>query len=50
MNEKEAIVSSMNLLLSSEMNSLDIAYKTTNLEEYNELLDYYNRYIKLISA
>ena len=46
MNEKEAIVSSMNLLLSSEMNSLDIAYKTTNDEEYNELLDYYNRYIK----
>jgi hypothetical protein len=46
MNEKEAIVSSMNLLLSSEMNSLDIAYKTTTLEEYNELLDYYNRYIK----
>jgi hypothetical protein len=46
MNEKEAIVSSMNLLLSSDMNSLDIAYKTTNLEEYNELLDYYNRYIK----
>lgn len=46
MNEKEAIVSSMNLLLSSEMNSLDIAYKTTTLEEYKELLDYYNRYIK----
>ena|SRR6218665_1884937 len=46
MNEKEAIVSSMNLLLSSEMNSLDIAYKTATLEEYNELLDYYNRYIK----
>lgn len=48
MNEKEAIVSSMNLHLSSEMNSLDIAYKTTTLEEYNELLDYYNRYIKQI--
>lgn len=46
MNEKIGIVSSMNLLLSSEMNSLDIAYKTTNEEEYNELLDYYNRYIK----
>lgn len=46
MNEKEAIVSSMNLLLSSEMNSLEIAYKTTNQEEYNELLDFYNRYIK----
>lgn len=46
MNEKEAIVSSMNLLLSSEMNSLDIAYKTTTKEEYNELLDFYNRYIR----
>lgn len=46
MNEKVGIISSMNLLLSSEMNSLDIAYKTTNQEEYNELLDYYNRYLK----
>lgn len=49
MNEKEAIVSSMNLLLSSEMNSLEIAYKTTNGEEYNELFDYYKRYIKQTS-
>ena len=48
MNEKEAIISSMNLLLSSEMNSLDIAYKTTTKEEYNELIDFYNRYIKKI--
>jgi hypothetical protein len=46
MNEKEAIISSMNLLLSSEINSLDIAYKTTNENEYHELYDYYNRYIK----
>jgi predicted metallopeptidase len=37
----------MNLLLSSEINSLDIAYKTTTKIEYDELLDYYNRYIKL---
>lgn len=46
MNEKEAIVSSMNLLLSSETNSLEIAYKTTTKEEYSELVDFYNRYIK----
>lgn len=46
LNEKEAIVSSMNLLLSSETNSLEIAYKTTTQEEYSELVDFYNRYIK----
>lgn len=45
-NEKEAIVSSMNLLLSSEINSLEIAYKTTNKDEYNELVEFYNRYLK----
>lgn len=48
MNEKTAIVTSMNLLLSSEINSLDIGYKTETAKEYNELLDYYNRYIKKI--
>lgn len=46
LNEKEGIVSSMNLLLSSEMNSLDIAYKTTTEEEYDELINFYHRYIK----
>jgi hypothetical protein len=46
MNEKYGIVSSMNLLLSSELNSLEIAYITESWEEYVELRDYYLRYIK----
>ncbi|MBE0538785.1 MAG: hypothetical protein IH620_03660 [Ignavibacterium sp.] len=46
MNEKTAIVTSMNLLYSSEINSLDIGYKTQTTNEYDELLDYYNRYLK----
>ncbi len=46
LNEKEAIVSSMNLNISSDTNSLDIALKTENNEEYKELYQYYNRYIK----
>lgn len=45
LNEKQAIVSSMNLLLSSDTSSLDIALKTEDSKEYNELLDYYSRYI-----
>jgi hypothetical protein len=44
-NEKKAIVSSMNLLLSSDTNSLDIALKTESEKEYNEIVEYYNRYI-----
>ena len=40
MNEKYAIVSSMNLLLSSEIASIEIAYKTENKEEYLELVEY----------
>ena len=46
-NEKYAIVSSMNLLTYSDVNSLDIAYQTENKEEYNELIDYYERYLKV---
>jgi len=46
MNEKTAVVTSMNLLLSSEINSLEIGYKTTTKEEYNELLEFYNRNLK----
>lgn len=46
MNEKQAIVSSMNLLLSSEIASIEIAYKTENEEEYLELLEYLNLYIR----
>lgn len=46
LNEKYGIVSSMNLLLSSDTSSLDIALKTETMEEYDDLLNYYNRYIK----
>lgn len=45
MNEKIAIVSSMNLLYSSDTSSLDIALKTENQKEYDEVMEYYNRYI-----
>jgi hypothetical protein len=44
-NEKYAIVSSMNLTQSSDDLSLDIAMKSENVEEYQKLLEYYNRYI-----
>lgn len=46
-NEKYAIVSSMNLLTYSDMNSLDIAYQTESENEYNELIEYYERYLKI---
>jgi len=45
-NDKYAIVSSMNLHVSSDTNSLDIALKTQTVEEYEELVNYYKRYIK----
>ncbi|MDF1575621.1 MAG: hypothetical protein P1P86_10585 [Bacteroidales bacterium] len=45
MNEKYGIVTSMNLLLSSEINSLEIGYLTETQTEYKELLHYYQRYI-----
>lgn len=50
LNEKYGIVSSMNLLHSSDNNSLDIAYKTTTEQEYQELLGYYQRYLKSAAA
>lgn len=46
-NEKYAIVSSMNLLLSSEINSLEIAYITEKENEHAELLEFCNRYLNL---
>lgn len=46
LNEKMGIVSSMNILLSSDTNSLDIAVKTETEKEYEALWDYYLRYIK----
>ncbi len=45
LNEKYGIVSSMNLLLSSENNALEIGYKTESEKEYQELVDFYDRYI-----
>jgi hypothetical protein len=45
MNGKYGIVTSMNLLLSSETNSLEIGYQTETDSEYQELVDFYKRYI-----
>jgi len=46
MNEKYGIVTSLNLLLSSEINSLEIGYSTETPLEYKELFHYYQRYIR----
>lgn len=46
MNEKSGIVTSMNLLLSSEINSLEIGYETESRDDYYDLLGYYYRYIR----
>lgn len=46
MNDTHAIITSMNLLLSSEINSLEIGYMTDTKEEYEEVSEYYNRYLK----
>jgi hypothetical protein len=47
LNEKYGIVTSMNLLLSSEINSLEIGYATETWTEYNDLLGFYHRYIHI---
>ena len=47
MNERYGIVTSMNLLLSSEINSLEIGYSTETWTEYNDLLGFYYRYIHI---
>jgi len=47
LNERYGIVTSMNLLLSSEINSLEIGYSTETWEEYNDLLDFYHRYVHI---
>ena len=47
LNERYGIVSSMNLLLSSELNSLEIGYATETWQEYNDLLGFYHRYIHI---
>jgi hypothetical protein len=47
LNEKYAIVSSMNLLLSSEINAIELAYQTETKEEYQELIEFCNRHLKI---
>ena len=47
LNECYAIITSMNLLLSSEINSLEIGYITETKEEQNDVLKYYNKYLLL---
>ena len=46
MNDSYGIVTSMNLLLSSEFNSIEIGYATENQNEYNDLFEYYLRHIR----
>jgi len=48
LNERMGIASSMNLLLSSEINSLEIGYATEASTEYDELLGFYHRYIQSV--
>jgi len=45
-NEKQAIVTSMNFLTSSETDSLELGHITESAEEYSELMSFFNRYIK----
>ena len=47
LNERYGIVTSMNLLLSSDINSLEIGYATETWKEYNDLLGFYHRYIHI---
>ena len=49
LNERWGILTSMNLLIISEINSLEIGFATENQRDYTQLLDYYYRYI-LVSA
>ena len=50
LNEKCGIVTSMNLLLSSEINSQEIGYETESWTEYNELIAFHFRYIRKSEA
>jgi hypothetical protein len=45
LNEKYGIVTSMNLLLSSEINSIEVGYKTETKEELKELFNFYETYL-----
>lgn len=45
-NEKEVIISSMNLYEFSDLNSIDIAIFYKDTESYNKFYDYFLKYIK----
>jgi hypothetical protein len=47
LNEKYGIITSMNLLLSSEEKSLEIGYVTDTPEEHQELIEYCKRYFTI---
>lgn len=47
LNEKSAIITSMNLLLSSEINSIEIGYMTETKEELDELVDFCRRHLSV---
>lgn len=47
LNEKYAIVTSMNLLLNSEINSLEIGYQTETPKEHAELYDFCKRHLSI---
>ena len=47
LNERTVIFTSMNLLLSSEINSLELGYETETHDEYNELLNFANNYLNV---
>ena len=44
-NEKRAIITSMNLLLSSEISSIDVGYITETIKEYDEIKSFYDTYL-----
>lgn len=44
-NEKNALITSMNLLRSSDQHSLEIGHRIETKKEYDEIAEYYKRYI-----
>lgn len=47
LNEKQAIVTSLNLLLSSEINSIELGYITDSKEEHAELVEFCKRQLSI---
>lgn len=45
LNESYGIITSQNMTYSSDVNSIDIGYKTENPKEYDELLNFISKYL-----